>query len=66
MSLLLNNDYTPISFVSPIRALSLLFRGSAEIVSVNGPSMWDITYATTSKEYKAPATLRLKRRVPRV
>lgn len=66
MSLLLNDDYSPLNFVSPIRALTLLFRGSAEVVSVDGPSMWDITYATTSREYKAPATLRLKRRVPRI
>lgn len=66
LSLLLNDDYTPLNFVSPLRALSLLFRGSAEVVTVDGPSMWDITYSTVSKDFKAPATLRLKRRVPRI
>ena len=65
-SLLLNNDYTPLNFVSPLRALTLLFRGSAEVVIVDGPSLWDLTYSTATKEFKAPATLRLKRRVPKI
>lgn len=66
LSLLLNDDFTPVNFVSPTRALGLLFRGRAEVVTVDGPSLWDITYATPTKEYKAPATLRLKRKVPRI
>ena len=64
LSLLLNDDYTPLNFVSPMRALVLLFRGSAEIVSIDGPSLWNVTYSTPTKEFKAPATLRLKKRVP--
>jgi len=66
LSLLLNDDYTPLNFVTPLRALKLLFRGSAEVVSVDGPSMWDITYSSTSRDFKAPATLRLKRRIPKI
>jgi 5-methylcytosine-specific restriction endonuclease McrA len=66
LSLLLNNDYAPLNFVLPARALRLLLRGSAEVVSVNGPSMWDISFNSPSMTFKIPATLRLNRRVPRV
>jgi len=66
LSLLLNDDFTPLNFVSPVRALNLLFRGRAEIVNLDGPSVWDVTYETPTKIYSAPATLRLKRRAPKI
>lgn len=66
LSLLLNDDFTPLNFVSPVRALNLLFRGRAEIVAIDGPSVWDITYTTPTKVFNAPATLRLKRRAPKI
>lgn len=66
LSLLLNDDFTPLRFVTPLRALNLLFRERAEIINLDGPSIWDVTYETPTKVYNAPATLRLKHRAPKI
>lgn len=64
-TLLLNSDWTPLNFVSPVRALSLLFKGRAELIAVSdGPSIWNDALTTPSTSYEAPATIRLLRRIP--
>jgi len=64
--LLLNADWMPLNFVSGIRAINLLFRGRAEIISFDEkPSTWNEVYSSPSKSYAAPATIRLLSRVSR-
>lgn len=65
-ALLLNSDWTPLNFVSGSRALSLLFKGRAEVISLGEkPSFWDDTVPTPSTQYELPATMRLLERVNR-
>jgi 5-methylcytosine-specific restriction endonuclease McrA len=65
-TLLLNNDWSPLNFVSDVRALSLLNRGRAEIISSSeGLSVWDEKIVSPSREFIVPATLRLLSRVHR-
>jgi 5-methylcytosine-specific restriction endonuclease McrA len=64
-SLLLNADYTPLHFVSNVRAFALVFKGRAEILDMDGkPSVWseDIVRTPTAS-YNLPATIRLLKRV---
>ena len=67
-ALLLNSDWTPLRFVPERRALGLLFRDRAEIVSVDGnsSSTWeDEIISTISATFRIPATIRLKKYVER-
>lgn len=65
-ALLLNSDWTPLNFVSSVRALSLLFKGRAELIAVgDGPSVWPEGLTTPTTCYEAPATIRLLRRIPK-
>ena len=64
--LLLNSDWSPLNFVSGVRALNLLFKGRAEVITLGEkPSLWDDTLTTTSRSYEVPATVRLVERVNR-
>jgi 5-methylcytosine-specific restriction endonuclease McrA len=64
--LLLNADWTPLNFVSSMRALNLLFKGRAEVITVGEhPSAWDDIYTTPGNAYRVPATVRLLDRVTR-
>lgn len=64
--LLLNADWTPLNFVSSIRALNLLFKGRAETITVGEePSSWDDIYTSPGASYRVPATVRLLDRVTR-
>src|SRR5260221_27824 len=65
-ALLLNSTYEPLNFISDIRAVTLLYKGHAEIVTVSdGPSVWDEAFATSSANFPVPATLRLINRINR-
>lgn len=64
--LLLNTDWSPLNFVSGIRALNLLLKGRAEVISSGDkPSLWDESFTTPNKSYQLPATVRLLERVNR-
>ena len=64
--LLLNADWSPLNFVSSLRALNLLFKGRAEMITVGEfPSLWDEIYTTPATAYRVPATVRLLARVSR-
>lgn len=65
-TLLLNSDWSPLNFVSPIRALSLLMRGRAELISMDDrPSCWNEVVRSPTRSFDMPATLRLVERVNR-
>lgn len=65
-TLLLNADWSPLNFVSPFRAINLLMRGRAELISMDEqPSCWNDVITSPSRSYKMPATLRLLERVSR-
>lgn len=62
--LLLNADWSPLQFISDVRALRLLMRGRAEVITVSdSPSFWDSNYTTVSSSFQVPATIRLYNRV---
>lgn len=62
--LLLNADWLPLQFITETRALRLLMKGRAEVITVEDtPSMWDHHYATVSTSFQIPATIRLHFRV---
>lgn len=62
--LLLNADYTPLHFINETRAIVMLYKCIAEVISFDGvPSNWPEVYKTSSIEFKVPATLRLLHRV---
>jgi hypothetical protein len=62
--LLLNADWSPLQFISDIRALRLLMKGRAETISVDEtPSVWNEYYTTVSSSFQVPATIRLNFRV---
>lgn len=64
--LLLNADWSPLNFVSGVRALNLLFKGRAEPICMGEkPSFWDEPLTTTNKSYSVPTTVRLLERVNR-
>jgi 5-methylcytosine-specific restriction endonuclease McrA len=63
-SLLLNADYTPLQFVTNIRAFLLVLKGRAEVIDMGGKlSVWDSTIRTSSSQIHLPATIRLIKRV---
>lgn len=65
-TLLLNSDWSPLNFVSPVRALNLLLKGRAEVISMGErPSLWNEKLCSPSRSYEMPATLRLLERVNR-
>jgi hypothetical protein len=62
--LLLNADWSPLQFISDIRALRLIMKDRAEIINVSdSPSLWDSYYNTVSNSFQIPATIRLYHRV---
>ena len=64
--LLLNSDWSPLNFVSGIRALNLLLKGRVEVISSGDkPSIWDESFNTPNKSFQLPATVRLLERVSR-
>lgn len=67
-ALLLNTSFEPMNFISDLRAMKLLLKGRAEIVTnMEGHrSVWPNAYFTTSsRRFEIPATLRLMERVNR-
>lgn len=64
-ALLLNSDYTPLRFISDMDAITLYYKGRAEVVvgSSGRPSEWDEFFASPSTKIAVPATMRLHRRV---
>ena len=65
-TLLLNADWTPLNFVSPFRAMNLLFKGRAEVINMGGgQSTWKEFLRSPSTSFEIPATLRLVERVNR-
>jgi 5-methylcytosine-specific restriction endonuclease McrA len=64
--LLLNSDWTPLNFVSCVRAIKLLIKGRAEVINLGDRlSLWNFKLTTTTSSYDVPATLRLVERVHR-
>ena len=62
--LLLNADWAPLQFISAVRALRLLMKGRAEVITVeDAPSMWNESYSTVTTSFQVPATIRLHFRV---
>lgn len=66
-TLLLNGDWQPLNFVDEFRAISLIIKGRAEVVDVDGaPSVWAGEKITSpSVQFDVPATIRLITRVNR-
>lgn len=65
-SLLLNSDWTPLNFVTSIRALNLIFKGKAELIAVGDDlSVWPDGLTTPNMRYDSPATIRMLRRIPK-
>ena len=64
-ALLLNSDFSPLHFISDCDAITLFYKGRAEVISgANGdPSEWDETWSSPSTSIKVPATMRLIKRV---
>lgn len=64
-ALLLNSDYTPLHFISDFDAITLFYKGRAEVISgMSGePSEWDATFNSPSTSIRVPATMRLLKRV---
>ena len=63
-SLLLNADYSPIQFITNIRAFLLVHKGRAEVIDMGGKlSVWDGSVRTSSSEFHFPATIRLVNRI---
>jgi 5-methylcytosine-specific restriction endonuclease McrA len=65
-ALLLNADYSPLHFISNVRAYVMVHKGKAEIIDISGkPSTWGETIKTSGSEVESPATIRLLNRVSR-
>lgn len=64
-ALLLNADFTPLHFLSDHDAITLFYKGRAEIVhGMNGKqSVWDEVFRSPSTSINVPATMRLIKRV---
>lgn len=64
-ALLLNTDYTPLHFISDFDAITLFYKGRAEVIEgMSGKkSEWDETFNSPSTSIRVPATMRLLRRV---
>lgn len=67
-ALLLNSTWEPLNFISDERAIRLLLKGRAEIITnLDGKrSIWQgVHFTTSSQKIEVPATLRLLGRVTR-
>ena len=67
-TLLLNSSWEPLAFISDERAMRLLLKNRAEIISNSDgkKSLWnDASFTTPSRKFDVPATLRLFNRVNR-
>lgn len=64
-ALLLNADYSPLHFVSDFDAITLFYKGRAEVIhGMDGKlSEWDETFNSPSTKIRVPATMRLLKRV---
>lgn len=64
-ALLLNSDGSPLHFISDHDAITLFYKGRAEVVlGLNGtPSEWDETFKSPSTSIRVPATMRLFKKV---
>jgi len=64
-ALLLNSDFTPLNFISDVRAICLSYNGRAEVIDgVTGlPSEWNETFNSPTTSIRVPATLRLLNKV---
>jgi 5-methylcytosine-specific restriction endonuclease McrA len=64
-ALLLNADYTPLHFISDFDAITLFYKGRAEVIfGLDGArSEWDETFCSPSTTIRVPATMRLLKRV---
>jgi 5-methylcytosine-specific restriction endonuclease McrA len=64
--LLLNSDWTPLNFISELRAFTLIDKGRCEVITITEtPSIWDEKITTPQRDYDSPATLRVLDRVHR-
>ena len=66
-ALLLNSDYSPLHFISDHDAITLFYKGRAEVIhGMDGVlSEWDDVFNSPSTSIRVPATMRLFRRVNR-
>jgi len=71
-ALLLNADWSPLHFITDVKAINLLLKGRAEVIefqhdnsSSPSPSLWDDSFTYVNGSIQVPATLRLLRRVNR-
>jgi 5-methylcytosine-specific restriction endonuclease McrA len=64
-ALLLNADFTPLRFISDCAAITLYYKGRAEVIDgLDGkPSQWDEEFRSPSTSIHIPATMRLYKRV---
>lgn len=63
-TLLLNNDFQPLGFISSKKSILLLLKERAEIIDMgNGLSIWDDTFTTPTSLFTIPATIKLKSHV---
>lgn len=64
-ALLLNTDFSPLHFISDFDAITLFYKGRAEVIDgMDGKkSEWDETFNSPSTSIRVPATMRLLKRV---
>lgn len=57
-AMLLNSDFTPLHFISDFDAITLFYKGRAEVLEgMDGrPSEWDETFSSPSTSIHVPAT----------
>ncbi len=72
-ALLLNADWSPLHFISDVKAVILVYKGRAEVISCSGDgqlSLWDTDFTSAGPvlgqdpvRHEVPATLRLLNQV---
>lgn len=64
-ALLLNANWTPLHFVSDIDAITLFYKGTAEVITgIDGtPAVWDEVFRSPTTSIAVPATMRLIRSI---
>ena len=64
-ALLLNSDWTPLHFVTDVKAIYLVLKERAEVIALEDgrPSLWSESFTTPTFSIELPATLRLFNRV---
>lgn len=64
-ALLLNADWTPLHFVTDVKAIYLVLKERAEVIALadGQPSLWSESFTTPNITIALPATLRLFNRV---